>query len=57
MFKSHIAKCTTSGFIMGFGRVITMPITIPANINRVIYIQMRMIACVAYIADYELNSD
>lgn len=57
MLKNQIAKCTTSGFITGFGGFITMPITIPANISSVIYVQMRMIACVAYMADYELNSD
>ena len=34
-----------------------MPVSIPANIGSVIYVQMRMIACVAYMADYDLASD
>ena len=34
-----------------------MPITIPANIGSVLYVQMRMIACTAYLAGYDLNSD
>jgi hypothetical protein len=34
-----------------------MPVAIPANIGSVIYVQMRMIACTAYMADYDLNSD
>lgn len=34
-----------------------MPVTIPANIGSVIYVQMRMIACAAYMAGYELDSD
>ena len=34
-----------------------MPVAIPANLGSVIYVQMRMIACVAYMADYELESD
>lgn len=34
-----------------------MPVAIPANVGSVIYVQMRMIACVAYMAGYELNSD
>lgn len=34
-----------------------MPVSIPANVGSVIYVQMRMIACVAYMADYELDSD
>ena len=43
--------------VTGFGGFITMPVAIPANIGSVIYVQMRMIACTAYMADYDLNSD
>lgn len=57
MLKNQIAKCTTSGFVTGFGGVITMPITIPANVGSVLYVQMRMIACTAYLAGYDLTSD
>lgn len=34
-----------------------MPVTIPANVGSVLYVQMRMIACTAYLAGFELNSD
>ena len=57
MLKNQITKCTTSGVVTGFGGFITMPVAIPANVGSVIYVQMRMIACVAYMADYELDSD
>lgn len=57
MLNNQIVKCTTSGFVTGFGGFIVMPIDIPANISSVIYVQMRMIACTAYMAGYELNSD
>ncbi len=57
MLRNQIAKCTTSGILTGFGGFITMPVAIPANLGSVIYVQMRMIACVAYMADYELESD
>lgn len=57
MIRNQIAKCTTSGFLTGFGGIITMPVTLPANIGSVLYVQMRMIACVAYMNDYELDSD
>lgn len=57
MMKNQIAKCTTSGFITGFGGAITMPVSIPANLGSVIYVQMRMIACAAYMAGYDLKSD
>lgn len=57
MIKAQIAKCTTSGFLTGFGGLITLPVSIPANVGSVIYVQMRMIACIAFIAGYELDSD
>lgn len=34
-----------------------MPVTLPANVTSVLYVQMRMIACVAYMAGFELDSD
>ena len=57
MLNYQIAKCTTSGFITGFGGAITLPVTIPANIGSVLYVQMRMIACAAYMAGLDLDSD
>ena len=57
MMKNQIIKCTTSGAIAGFGGLITLPVTLPANIANVLYVQMRMIACTAYMAGYDLNSD
>ena len=50
-------KCTTSGFLSGLGGAITMPITVPANIGSVLYVQLRMIASVAYIGGFDLGSD
>lgn len=57
MLKNQVTKCTTSGFITGFGGIITMPATLPANVASVLYVQMRMIACAAYMAGFELDSD
>lgn len=57
MLRNQIVKCTTSGVLTGLGGFVTMPVAIPANVGSVIYVQMRMIACVAYLADYELDSD
>lgn len=57
MQQTQIIKCTTSGFLTGFGGIITLPVSIPANIGSVLYVQMRMIACTAYLAGYDVNSD
>lgn len=57
MINYQIAKCTTSGFITGLGGLITLPVTIPANVGSVLYVQMRMIACTAYMAGLDIDSD
>ena len=53
----QIAKCSTSGFVTGLGGLITLPVAIPANIASVIYVQMRMIATMAVMGGYDVNSD
>lgn len=45
----------SSGFITGLGGFITLPVAIPANIASVVYIQMRMIAAIAFIGGYDLE--
>ena len=53
----QVAKCTTSGFVTGLGGLITLPIAVPANVGSVLYVQIRMIACLAYMGGYDINSD
>ncbi|GJJ02772.1 hypothetical protein RugamoR64_33100 [Duganella rhizosphaerae] len=50
-------KAGTSGFITGLGGIITMPVTIPANIASVMYVQIRMIAAIAKMCGQDLHSD
>ena len=50
-------KAGTSGFLLGLGGFITMPVTIPANLASVIYVQIRMIAAIAHIGGYDLKDD
>lgn len=57
LINNQVTKCATSGFVTGFGGFITLPITIPANISSVLYVQMRMIAGIAHLAGYDLKSD
>ena len=57
MLRNQIIKCTTSGALSGLGGIVSMPVAIHANIGSVLYVQMRMIACAAYLADYDLDSD
>lgn len=57
MQNYQIAKCTTSGAVAGLGGLITLPVAIPANIGNVLYVQMRMIACTAYLGGYDVHDD
>lgn len=55
--KWQVMKCGTSGFVAGLGGLITLPVAIPANISSVMYVQMRMIACIAKMGGYDVTSD
>lgn len=50
-------KCATTGFLTGLGGIITMPITIPADIAVVLFVQMRMVAAIANMGGYDLKDD
>lgn len=50
-------KAGTSGFINGLGGIALMPVTIPANISSVMYVQVRMIAAIAHMGGHNLHSD
>ena len=51
------AKACTSGFVTGLGGLLLMPVTLPANITSVLYVQIRMIAAIAHLAGYDLKDD
>lgn len=51
------AKTGTTGFISGLGGVITMPVSIPASIASVLYVQIRMVAAIAYMGGYDVRDD
>lgn len=51
------AKAITSGFLTGLGGLITLPVTLPANMVSVLYVQIRMIAAIAHLKGYDLKSD
>lgn len=51
------SKAGMSGFVTGLGGAITLPVSIPANITSVLYIQIRMIAAIAHMGGFNLQSD
>jgi hypothetical protein len=57
MISNQKKKCAASGFVTNLGGVITLPIAVPANVASVLYMQLQMIACIAYMAGYDVKSD
>ena len=57
MIKNQVLKCTTAGAVTGLGGIVTLPAAVTADVGYVLYVQMRMIACTAYMAGYDLDSD
>ncbi len=57
LIRWQSTKAATSGFINGMGGVLLMPVTIPANITSVMFVQVRMIAAIAHMGGYDLNDD
>lgn len=53
----QVAKCSATGFVTGLGGILTLPVTIPANIGVTWYVQARMAAAVAYMGGYEIYHD
>lgn len=50
-------KCATTGFITGLGGLLTLPITLPADLASSLYMEIRMIAGIAYLRGYDLHDD
>ncbi|MCU1741664.1 MULTISPECIES: EcsC family protein [unclassified Pseudomonas] len=50
-------KAATSGFLTGLGGIITLPVTIPANVASVMYVQLRMITAIAYLGGHDPKED
>lgn len=55
--RNQKLKCTTTGFITGLGGVLTLPVTIPADLASSLYIEIRMIAAIAAMRGYDIHSD
>ena len=57
LIRWQTAKAAGVGFITGLPGLPAMPVTLPANLTSVLFIQIRMIAALAYLGGYDLNDD
>lgn len=57
LIRWQVAKSCTTGFVTGLGGLLTMPITVPANIASVLYVQIRMICAIAHMGGHDIQDD
>ncbi|MCK2185106.1 EcsC family protein [Halomonas getboli] len=57
MIRWQNTKTGTTGFISGLGGAITLPVTVPASVASLLYIQVRMVAAIAVMAGYDVRDD
>lgn len=57
LVRNQILKNAANGFVSGLGGLPLLPVTLPANITSVLYVQLRMIAAIAYLGGYNPRED
>ncbi len=57
LIRWQVTKAGTSGFLSGLGGLITLPVTIPANVASVMYVQIRMISAIAIMGSHDVKDD
>ena len=57
LVNHQVAKAGASGFLTGLGGLITLPLSVPANISSVLFIQLRMVAAIAYLGGHDIHND
>ena len=57
MVAAQKLKCATTGFLTGLGGLITLPVTLPADLTSSLYMEIRMIASIAILRGYNVHSD
>lgn len=57
LIATHVRILAASGFATGLGGLITMPVTLPADLGVLYVYQGRMAAAIAYLRGYDLSTD
>ena len=57
LIRWQTIKAAGLGFITGVPGLPTIPVTLPANLTSVLFVQIRMIAAIACLGGYDLNDD
>jgi EcsC protein family len=57
LIRTHVAAAGLQGFATNLGGLITLPITLPANITASYLVQTHLIASIAAVQGYDLDSE
>lgn len=57
LIRFQTTKASTTGFLTGLGGVITLPVSVPADVSIVLFVQIRMIAAIAIMAGFDPHDD
>ncbi len=57
IIKWHTTQATVTGAVTGLGGVLTLPISLPADLVGCLAIQLRMIGAIAVLRGYDLSDD
>lgn len=55
LIEHHAAYAGAQGFVTNLGGLMTMPVTVPANIGGLALVQCRLIAAIAHVRGYDLT--
>jgi hypothetical protein len=55
VIENHVRYAAAQGFVTNLGGVVTMAVTVPANVTGMALIQCRMIAGIAHLRGYDLD--
>ncbi|MFE0590564.1 EcsC family protein [Micromonospora echinospora] len=55
LIKEAAAASSANGFLTGLGGVVTMPVTLPANLAGALVINARLVGAIAYLRGYDIS--
>lgn len=55
VIDQHIRLAGVQGFVTSIGGLVTLPVSLPANITGIAIVQARMVAAIAHIRGYDLD--
>lgn len=56
LVKQHVGLAGAQGFLTNLGGLLTLPVALPANLAGLAVVQMRMIAAIAHLRGYDVDS-